>query len=149
MSLLAALKAGVKVHGAPAMEALGRGIAREIFPNGGVLALQGELGAGKTTLTRGIAQALGIENITSPTFNYYLAYNGGKLPLMHVDAYRMKSAQEYESLMLEEMMQENTLMVVEWPQNVEKMLPKEALWLQLGETPQGMSENARWVKIIK
>ena len=126
------LKAGVCVHSAHAMQALGRGVVRELFGrSGGVLALQGDLGAGKTTLVRGIAEALGAGEITSPSFNYYLMYKEGKRPLIHVDAYRLKGPADWDGLMLNELLTPQTLLVVEWPERVREALPEGTRWLQL------------------
>jgi tRNA threonylcarbamoyladenosine biosynthesis protein TsaE len=143
MSILEALKSGVTVHSAEAMEALGRGIVREIFPNGGTIALQGDLGAGKTTLVRGMAAALGIDNVTSPSFNYYFLYPPPRkatadfvslrpnLQLLHLDAYRLNSPGDYPSLMIDEFLTKETLFVIEWPEKLGRFLPKEAMRLEL------------------
>ena len=82
---------------------------------GDVILLHGELGAGKTTFTKGLAKALGIEEtVTSPTFNYVKEYQGGRLPLFHFDMYRLGSSDELYELGLEEYFYRGGVVVVEW-----------------------------------
>ena len=82
---------------------------------GDVILLHGELGAGKTTFTKGLAKALGIEEtVTSPTFNYVKEYQGGRLPLFHFDMYRVSDADEVYELGLEEYFYRYGVVVVEW-----------------------------------
>lgn len=82
---------------------------------GDVILLHGELGAGKTTFTKGLAKALGIEEtVTSPTFNYVKEYQGGRLPLFHYDMYRVSDADEVYELGLEEYFYRGGVVVVEW-----------------------------------
>lgn len=82
---------------------------------GDVILLHGELGAGKTTFTKGLAKALGIEEtVTSPTFNYVKEYQGGRLPLFHFDMYRVSNADEVYELGLEEYFYRGGVVVVEW-----------------------------------
>ena len=82
---------------------------------GDVILLYGELGAGKTTFTKGLAKALGIEEtVTSPTFNYVKEYQGGRLPLFHFDMYRVSDADEVYELGLEEYFYRGGVVVVEW-----------------------------------
>ena len=103
---------------------------------GDVLALSGEVGAGKTTFTQGIALALGVKDtITSPTFVLMKIY---KLPaplngiayLCHIDTYRLESADELRALGAEEYIgRSDTLTVIEWPEKVKKLLPAKAIWI--------------------
>ena len=82
---------------------------------GDVILLHGELGAGKTTFTKGLAKALWIEEtVTSPTFNYVKEYQGGRLPLFHFDMYRVSDADEVYELGLEEYFYRGGVVVVEW-----------------------------------
>ena len=82
---------------------------------GDVILLHGELGAGKTTFTKGLAKELGIEEtVTSPTFNYVKEYQGGRLPLFHFDMYRVSDADEVYELGLEEYFYRGGVVVVEW-----------------------------------
>lgn len=97
-----------------------------------VIALSGELGAGKTTFTQGIAVALGIhEAVTSPTFVIEKVYELENQPfkrLMHIDAYRLKDAHELEVLGWKEVILDpSNLVIVEWPERVADIIPKDAI----------------------
>lgn len=99
---------------------------------GTVIALTGDLGAGKTTLTKAIAQGLGISDmITSPTFNIVKEYDGGRLPLYHFDVYRIGDADEMYELGYEEYFYGNGVCVVEWADLIEDLLPENAVRIQL------------------
>jgi len=87
-----------------------------------IILLRGQIGAGKTSLVKGIAQGLKIkENITSPTFALSHHYNSGKLPLIHMDLYRLEDSSSAQELFLEEeeeLEQNNGIMVIEWPEKI-------------------------------
>lgn len=101
-------------------EKLGRA-ARENM----VFLLEGDLGAGKTTLTQGIARGLGIRrNVTSPTFTILKVYQG-RMPLYHIDAYRLEGM--VQDLGFEELMEDDSLTVIEWSQFVSWLIPDEYL----------------------
>jgi len=97
-----------------------------------LVCLSGDLGAGKTTFVQGLAQGWGsLDNVSSPTFvlvNEYRRPNGQRL--YHLDAYRLASAWEAEALDLDRML-ESGPMVIEWPERIESVLPKERLWIDL------------------
>jgi len=99
---------------------------------GDVVGLQGELGAGKTTLVQGIAQGWGsLDPVSSPTFilvNIYRRPDGIKL--FHLDAYRIESTAEAEELDLDAMLSQGPL-VLEWPERIEAVLPGERLWVKM------------------
>ena len=99
---------------------------------GDLVCLQGELGAGKTTLVQGIGAGWGaIDSVSSPTFvlvNQYRRADGNQL--FHMDAYRIDSAAEGEQLDLISMLNEGTL-IIEWPERLGNILPAERLWIQL------------------
>ena len=122
---------------------LGRKLGQLLGP-GDLLCLQGDLGAGKTTLTQGIAQGWGsADSVFSPTFvmvNLYRAQNG--TPLYHMDAYRIESLPEAAQLGLDDMLAEGAL-ILEWPERIEPLLPKERLWLILTH----ISETQRQLQI--
>ena len=113
---------------------LGFDLGENLKP-GDVVALYGELGVGKTALTKGMARGLGIQDrLLSPTFvlvrEYDLPSKKGKL--YHLDLYRLESAKELKSVNLEEMINEGTNMVViEWADKAEKMLPKGVMKIKL------------------
>jgi len=100
---------------------LGRTLAKRL-PAGAVLLLKGQLGAGKTSLVQGLAQALGIdEPITSPTFALAQHYPQGKPPLVHLDLYRLERPAAADDLFLqeeEEAIAMGALLVVEWPERM-------------------------------
>ena len=109
---------------------LGHKLAK-ILPNGSVVALLGDLGAGKTTLVRGVAEALNIKEIVqSPTFNIMKIYLKGDRPLIHIDAYRL--ADINTDIGLDEYIgYETGLTMIEWPMYIEKLLPKETVYVEL------------------
>lgn len=104
---------------------------------GEVLALTGDLGTGKTLLTRGIALGLGIpmEQVSSPTFTLIQEYTG-LCPLIHVDLYRLEHLSEIFSLGLEEYFTPNTVVVIEWAERFPQILPSDhlSICLEHGET---------------
>jgi tRNA threonylcarbamoyladenosine biosynthesis protein TsaE len=100
------------------------------FVAGDVVLLQGDLGAGKTTLTGGVAKALKVEDdVISPTFNIMKCYFKGTLPLYHIDAYRLEN-QNIE-LGLDEYIEGNGVCFIEWPQYIKPLLPDECLSITL------------------
>ena len=103
---------------------------------GEVLALIGDLGTGKTALTRYIAEGLGIkETITSPTFTIIHEYHEGRLPLYHFDVYRIGDMEEMYELGYEEYFYGKGVCVVEWADLIEELLPPEAkrIYIEYGE----------------
>jgi tRNA threonylcarbamoyladenosine biosynthesis protein TsaE len=101
------------------------------LPSGITLALKGDLGAGKTTLVRGIARGLGItEVVQSPTFNIMKIYLKGKRPLIHIDAYRLEDINT--DIGLEEYIgYETGITVIEWPNYIQKLLPTDLLEIEI------------------
>lgn len=117
-------------------ERFGRALAQQLRP-GDVLALFGDLGAGKTTLTRGILRGLGFEgDVASPTFPIVQPYEALELPLWHVDLYRIEDPSELAELALEEALEEGAL-VIEWPERLGDALWPHALRLHLEARPDG------------
>ncbi len=116
--------------GTPAeMESLGRKLAATLKP-GDILLLNGSLGAGKTLLISGIAQALGVDvQVTSPTFLVVREYDG-ILPLTHVDVYRLASSAEFTDLELVEASADGVL-AIEWGSAVRRALPPDVLTIDI------------------
>lgn len=109
---------------------LGAALAATVT-RGDVVLLAGDLGAGKTTLTQGLARALGVEErVTSPTFVLMHQYEGPQ-PIMHVDAYRLDHLQEVIDLGLPEMLDEGAVAVIEWGDVVAPALPADFLEVRL------------------
>lgn len=99
---------------------------------GTVIALTGDLGAGKTTLTKSIAKGLGIEDvITSPTFTIVKEYDSGRLPLYHFDVYRIGDVDEMYELGYEDYFFGEGVCVVEWADLIEDIMPEEALRINI------------------
>ena len=117
----------ITTHSREETEALGDRIGRAAKA-GDVIALWGELGAGKTTLVRGIAKGLGIapRDVTSPTFIIVHEHEGGRLPLFHVDMYRVSPA-ETGSIGWEETLASGGVTAIEWPDRVERDLPADRI----------------------
>lgn len=103
----------------------------QIVPNGATILLCGDLGAGKTTLVRGIAQGLNIKEVVqSPTFNIMKIYFKGDRPLIHIDAYRL--ADNDVDIGLDEYIgYETGITVIEWPQFIEKLLPEQLIKISI------------------
>ena len=103
-------------------ERLGAALAQYLLP-GDVLAYTGDLGAGKTAFTRGLAAGLGItDRVTSPTYTVVNEYLSGRLPLFHFDMYRLHSADELFDIGWEDYLTRGGVCAVEWSENVEEAL---------------------------
>lgn len=124
------------------MNEFGLKLAKNL-PNGSVVALLGDLGAGKTTLVRSVAKGLGIgEVVQSPTFNIMKLYLKGNRPLIHIDAYRL--ADINTDIGLDEYIgYESGLTMIEWPQYIEKLLPSNTLSVDISIT----GETSRHIKV--
>jgi tRNA threonylcarbamoyladenosine biosynthesis protein TsaE len=126
------LRAGVTTASAGETQALAAELALAL-PADTTLALHGNLGVGKTTFVQGLARGLGIgDPITSPTFTLYSLHRGPKWQLAHLDAYRLGSAAQLETLMLEDFLISPYCLAVEWPEHVAAWLPPGTLHLDLG-----------------
>jgi tRNA threonylcarbamoyladenosine biosynthesis protein TsaE len=111
---------------------LGDVLGRIVQP-GDIITLAGSLGAGKTALTQAIGHGLGVDPriyITSPTFSLLLEYKG-RIPLYHMDLYRLGSKSEIESLGLPEYFYSDGLTVIEWPERLGNLMPEERLHIDL------------------
>jgi tRNA threonylcarbamoyladenosine biosynthesis protein TsaE len=107
--------------------AAGREFARNLTA-GAIVLLSGDLGAGKTAFVRGMAEGLGIQpgDVSSPTFTLIQEYRGGRLPLYHVDLYRLQAI-EVEDLGLDELTLEGGVTAIEWPDRLPRPLPGSVL----------------------
>ena len=104
----------------------------QAFPIDTVLALHGDLGAGKTTFVQGFARGLGVDDaITSPTFTLFNVHRGERARLIHFDAYRLESDAQLESLMLEDFLVSPWIVALEWPERIAAWLPASAWHLDL------------------
>ena len=102
-------------------EKLAKTIAKGIFA-GAVLSLDGDLGAGKTTFTKSLAESLGIkEKVSSPTFNILKCYFDGHLPLYHIDAYRLEDGMNAD-IGLEEVIEGNGVCIIEWGKFIKELI---------------------------
>ena len=104
---------------------------------GSVVALFGDLGTGKTTLTKYIGEGLGVDGIiTSPTFTIIQEYRDSKIPLYHFDVYRLQSEQELLELGYEDYFYGEGVTVIEWADKIQSLLPKDAISIHMlyGET---------------
>jgi tRNA threonylcarbamoyladenosine biosynthesis protein TsaE len=112
-------------------EALGARVAERLAP-GDVVLLSGEVGAGKTTLIRGACRALGIEQpITSPTFTIGQRYGGGRMPVSHLDLYRLKDLGGEDPALLDDYLGPDGVAFVEWPDAGREGLGRPALEIRL------------------
>ncbi len=112
---------------------------------GEVVILNGDLGAGKTTFTKGLAKALGItENVTSPTFTLMNIYTSGRLKLYHFDMYRIEDESEAQELGLDEFFYGNGVCMIEWAENIKNMLPKNLITINITK----LGENKREIEIL-
>ena len=112
----------MRTSSAAETEALGAELAARLGP-GDVVVVSGEVGAGKTTLIRGACRALGIEGpITSPTFTIGHRYEGGRLPVSHLDLYRLGDLEGEEPALLDDYLAPGAVAFVEWPAVAEPQL---------------------------
>ena len=126
------------------MKALGLELAHELEP-GDVVALVGNLGTGKTTLSKYIAQGLGVtETLSSPTFNIVKEYRSGRLPLYHFDVYRLSCGDEVVDIGAEDYLYGDGVCLIEWADIVADILPEESIVVRI---EYGENEGTREVEI--
>ena len=132
----------ITTHSADETQALGQKLASRLAP-GDVIAYFGDLGAGKTAFTRGLAQGLGITDpVTSPTYTIVNEYLGGRLPLFHFDMYRLSSADDLFDIGWEDYLDRGGVCAVEWSENV-----TEAMAGAVSVTIDVLGENTRRITI--
>lgn len=119
-------------HGMEQTRRLGAHLGK-LLRRGDVILLEGEFGTGKTTFTQGIARGLEIDAryVNSPTFTLINEYKGGRLPLYHIDLYRLEGMEQIGTLGLEDYLEGPGVVVIEWPQGAAAWLPDERLTLRL------------------
>ena len=104
---------------------------------GAVIALVGDLGAGKTHFTKGVCQALGAEEATSPTYTLVNEILDGKLPLYHFDFYRVKQVEELYDLGWDDYLEKGGVVVAEWADLYAELIPENALWIKIEHVADG------------
>ena len=123
-------------------EAIGAALGKIATP-GTVIAYRGDLGAGKTAFTRGLAKGLGYtEPVTSPTYTIVNEYLGGRLPLFHFDMYRLASSDDLWDIGWDDYLDRNGVCAVEWSENVADAL-EDAILITIHKT----GENSRRIEI--
>ncbi|WP_309399790.1 tRNA (adenosine(37)-N6)-threonylcarbamoyltransferase complex ATPase subunit type 1 TsaE [Cerasicoccus maritimus] len=126
--LFTQLKTGVNTTSPEETEKLAGSFAAQM-PKNCTIALYGDLGAGKSTFTRGLARAWGItQPITSPTYNLLNVYQGER-QLLHLDAYRLETPDSAEDLLIEDLQRDPWALVIEWPQKVPSYWLEDAISL--------------------
>ena len=123
-------------------ESIGDALGK-ILPAGTVIAYRGDLGAGKTAFTRGLARGLGfLDMVTSPTYTIVNEYLGGRLPLFHFDMYRLASSDDLWDIGWEDYLERGGICAVEWSENVE-----DALENAISVTIEKLGEESRRITI--
>ncbi len=142
-------------HSREETTALGEALGRRLQP-GDVVVLRGTLGAGKTVLAQGVGRGLGVrEAVISPTFTLLREYYSGRLPLYHVDAYRLAGPAEAHTFGLDEYLYGDGVTVVEWGERVEPLLPPERLEVELVYGARGerqitlVARGSRYVALLQ
>ncbi len=121
---------------------IGKILANNLF-RGAVVTLSGDLGAGKTTFTGGVAKALGVEEkVMSPTFNIMRCYFEARIPLFHIDAYRLEEGTNAD-IGLEEFIEGNGVCLIEWPNFISHLIPSDSLNIEI----HNIGDNNREFKI--
>lgn len=110
---------------------IGEQLAKEARP-GDIYTLEGDLGVGKTILTKGMARGLGIrEPVTSPTFTILQEYESGRLPLYHFDVYRIGDPEEMDEIGYEDYFYGRGICLIEWAGLIEELIPAEAVRISI------------------
>ena len=129
-------------HSPKKTEKIGEALAKSLQP-GTILAYRGDLGAGKTAFTRGLARGLGCkETVTSPTYTIVNEYLGGRLPLFHFDMYRLASSDDLWDIGWEDYLEREGVCAVEWSENV-----ADAMENAVTVTIEKLGENTRRITI--
>jgi len=145
----------VRTFGPEETEALGRALGA-MLRAGDVVALGGELGAGKTVFARGIAAgARATGHVASPTFTLIRAYRG-PVPVYHADLYRLEAPAQLDDIGLAELLEDGGIVVIEWAEKALALLPREYLWVEIrftdGERERELElrpRGARYVEMVR
>ncbi len=133
----------IETHSAAETRALGEQLAKELKA-GDVVLLEGELGAGKSELARGVAKGLGVtETVTSPSFTILNVYESGRVPLYHFDWYRLEDAEELYEMGLDEYLGGDGIALVEWPERCPEAAPEHCMKIRIEQA----GENLRQFRI--
>jgi tRNA threonylcarbamoyladenosine biosynthesis protein TsaE len=134
----------IETGSAAETEAFGARLAERLAP-GDVVVISGDLGAGKTTLIRGAARALGVtEPVTSPTFTIGQRYAGGRLPISHLDLYRLEDMDGEDPALLEDYLGGDGVAFVEWPAAGAERLGRPALEIRM----EHVDEARRAIEVV-
>ena len=145
------MKGSFEVDSVEATWALAREFAAELKP-GDVVCLEGDLGAGKTTFTQGLAAALGVKGrVTSPTFCIVQEHRGERNFLVHMDLYRLNGEDDVVAIGWEDYLAEGAILAVEWPERAGGLIPPDARHVRfrhLGEEKRKVAIDAEWKNTI-
>lgn len=131
-------------HSADETIALGEKIGKKLS-KGDVIAFKGDLGAGKTTITRGISIGLGLgDNVTSPTFSLVNEYRGKEKSLIHFDMYRITNSDDIELTGFWDYIEEGCILAVEWSENISDVIPKNSIIISFKR----IGDNTREIEIL-
>ena len=131
-------------HSAAQTREVGRRLAEKLDA-GSVIAFTGDLGAGKTAFTGGLAEGLGVtDRVTSPTFNLVNEYEGGRIPLFHFDLYRLDSADDLFDIGWEDYLARGGVCAVEWSERAEEALEGDVIRVHIAR---GSDDNSRVITI--
>jgi len=118
-------------HGPKETRAIGRELSLALLENS-VIGLSGDLGAGKTEFVKGIAEGLGsTDPVTSPTFTLVHEYRSGRLPLFHMDFYRLEAETEVDEIGFDDYLQEPGVCVIEWADRFPGRIPRDAIRVKI------------------